>query len=590
MVEDQPTPNGAQTSRPSDTPTQPGRTHAAGALQGPSVGNGRYTLVSKIAEGGMAGVYRAWDHKMRLWRALKVLLPEFTQRDILRARFEGEAKTMARLDHPHVIRVYDVGTREALPYMVMELAEGGTVNGWVDLHGPMPARLAVGILIQVADGLAAAHALDVVHRDVKPHNVLITDGSCKITDFGIAHGAVDSERTRTGATMGTIGYMAPEQRNDARTVDARADIYSLGATLYKIVVGRVVPDLFIAEHEPSLLDPVPELLREVVLRACFHDRSRRYADAAAMIRALNEILPLLPPDPPGTPPLTLPPTAPMRLASDGFPEIGPLLGAPLPKQTPPGGPTASSPLPYTMPTRRSSPRSMPPVPGEDEVPNWVEDRPGRSGPPSLNPHEGSPSLRPAWRDTPPSSAQSAATISGERDLDERRAEVERRRGEPMWPPYVRGLMMAVVALWGITVVLTGVSTLDIRKQAVRTVDEHQELLKVIDVERALLFELSAHGSPPTHTHALNELLDLVRSSPPGFPQTHAVAAYLSAVRHESEAALGRGMSADLAMARARNLDKAWAAYVRARNDWVRATRWPQGWLAVHLGLAPGPRM
>jgi hypothetical protein len=160
----------------------------------------------------------------------------------------------------------------------------------------------------------------------------------------------------------------------------------------------------------------------------------------------------------------------------------------------------------------------------------------------------------------------------------------------MWPPFVRGLMTATVAMWGITTILTGVSAYDLRARADRIVVSHQQLIQVIDVERALLLELSARGSPPSHTHTLNELLDAVRSSSDGFPKTHAVAAYLSAVRSESRASLGRGLSADLATARARNLDKAWGAYVQARNDWVRATRWPQGWLAIHLGLAPVPGM
>ncbi|MEZ4241628.1 MAG: serine/threonine-protein kinase [Myxococcota bacterium] len=567
MVEDQPTPNGAQVPTsgrialdPADR-TPPDRTPP----QGPSVGGGRYTLVSKIAEGGMAGVYRAWDHKMRVWRALKVLLPEFTQRDILRARFEGEAKTMARLDHPHVIRVYDVGTREALPYMVMELAEGGTVNGWVDLHGPMPARLAVDIVVQVADGLAAAHALEVVHRDVKPHNVLIAaDGACKITDFGIAHGAVDSERTRTGATMGTIGYMAPEQRNDARTVDARADIYSLGATLYKMVVGKVVPDLFLAEHEPSLLEPVPELLREVVLRACFHDRGRRYPDAHTLIRALQEIRSLLPADPPDTPPLPLPAAAPMRQAIEGFPEIGPLLGMALPKQTP------VPPLPYTMPRQRPAPRSAAQVPVHDEVPEWVERTP------SLNTQD--PALSGLG-------VPRAPTLSP--DLEARRALAERRRGEPMFPPFVRGLMMATVLLWGITIGLTAVSSLDLHWRASRTQQAQEHLLQVIDVERALCTSCR-RTSPPSHTHVLNELLDAVPRSKPGLARAHAIAAYLSGVRSEADAWLDRGLSQDLAMAWARNLDKAWIAYVRATTGSARPAGPRAGWPCASVSR-PAPR-
>src|SRR5688500_16896696 len=171
----------------------------------PVIGNGRYAIVAKIAEGGMAGVYRGWDFKLKVWRAIKILLPEYAGRASLRTRFETEASTMARLDHPNVIRVYDVGTAEALPYMVMELAEGGTVNGWIDLHGRMPAALACDVTIQAAAGLGAAHRIGVVHRDVKPHNLLVTaEGVVKVTDFGIARVLFADGLTRTGSTMGTI--------------------------------------------------------------------------------------------------------------------------------------------------------------------------------------------------------------------------------------------------------------------------------------------------------------------------------------------------------------------------------------------------
>src|SRR5262249_48360366 len=161
----------------------------------------------------------------------------------------------------NVIHVYDVGTREALPYMVMELATGGSLNQWVDTYGSMPARMAGAVVVQAARGLYAAHQLGVVHRDVKPHNVLVSaDDQCKVTDFGIARVLQDGENalTRTGAAMGTIGYMAPEQKDDARAVDIRADIYGLGALLYKLVNGRIVTDLFLAEHRPELLDVLPD--------------------------------------------------------------------------------------------------------------------------------------------------------------------------------------------------------------------------------------------------------------------------------------------------------------------------------------------
>ena len=312
-----------------------------GQSAAPSIGGGRYALVAKVAQGGMAGVYRAWDAQLRVWRAVKVLLPEYANRDSLRGRFEREAAAMALLNDPHVVRVFDVVTDEALPFMVMELVEGGTLIGWLDAYGRMPAVLATTVLEQVARGLGAAHAAGVVHRDVKPHNVLITAaGQCKVTDFGIARvrglGQGDTGMTRTGSTMGTIGYMAPEQRADAKYVDLRADVYSLGALLYKLLTGAIVTDLFLVEHEPDLLEEVPELLHELILRACFHDRERRYPDTAALIETLAELRPLLAPDPADTPPLPISlkesPPAPGAVP---FPEIAVLLGQ-LPASATPG--------------------------------------------------------------------------------------------------------------------------------------------------------------------------------------------------------------------------------------------------------------
>ena len=202
----------------------------------PTLGNGRYRLATKLGEGGMAVVYRAWDTRDCEWRAIKVLLPEYAQRAKLRIRFANEAQTMLKLNHRHLVTVYDVGMNEALPFIVMEIADGGCVIDWVDAHGPMPSKMAVDVMMQVCKGVGAAHAMGVVHRDIKPHNILITRrGVCRVTDFGIAQIEDAGGMTKTGSVMGTLGYMAPEQRTDAKNVDVRADVYGLGATLYKLV-------------------------------------------------------------------------------------------------------------------------------------------------------------------------------------------------------------------------------------------------------------------------------------------------------------------------------------------------------------------
>jgi serine/threonine protein kinase len=273
----------------------------------PALRGERFVLFGKIAEGGMAGIYRAWDVKLRGWRAVKVLLPEFAQRRKLRTRFESEARAMAAIDHPNVVRVFDVVTDAPLPYLVMELAEGGSLNDWLEEHGAMPPHLAIRATDEIARGLAAAHAVGVVHRDVKPQNVLLDlDGRCMVSDFGIARVEFLDSMTRTGTSMGTIGYMAPEQRSDAKIVDARADVYALGALFYKLLTSVVLTDMFMIGHDPELIEPIPEPLRQALITACHHDRDDRFPDVGSFVDAVKQALPALPEDPVDTPPLANP--------------------------------------------------------------------------------------------------------------------------------------------------------------------------------------------------------------------------------------------------------------------------------------------
>jgi serine/threonine protein kinase len=269
------------------------------------LGEGRYALVSKIGEGGMAVVYRALDRKLRVWRAIKVLQPRATQLPEIRERFEREAQTMALLEHPHLVRVYDVGQLDDLPFLVMELVEGGTLDQWVERNGRMPARMAVDAARQVARALAAVHSFDVVHRDVKPNNVLVTPaGVCKLTDFGIARTDADSADPKL--RMGTRGYMAPEQRAAPATVDARADLYGLGATLWRMLRAEHPQDLFLADTQPLLLRGIPPRLHPILTRCLAHRKERRFASASAAAAALDDVLDQLPEIPAGVPPLAQP--------------------------------------------------------------------------------------------------------------------------------------------------------------------------------------------------------------------------------------------------------------------------------------------
>ncbi len=253
----------------------------------------------------MAGVYAAWDTHVDEWRAVKVLFPKHARDRSLRTRFENEAETMQRLSHPNLVRVFDVGDREKLPYMVMELVSAGSLYRWTKTHGPMPARMAVETMLQLCNGVEAVHQLGIVHRDIKPRNVLINwDGVLKLTDFGIAQ-LQESQETRTGLAMGTLGFMSPEQLHDAKSVDERTDIYALGATLWAQVTARKARDLFRLEDKPSLMDGIAPSLQAVLRKALAYEREARHPNAASLRTALEGILRELPVDPPDAPPLAL---------------------------------------------------------------------------------------------------------------------------------------------------------------------------------------------------------------------------------------------------------------------------------------------
>jgi serine/threonine protein kinase len=277
----------------------------AESFQPQTLAGGRYLLVDPIGEGGMAMVYRGFDQRLQVWRAVKVLNPKYGKSKKIKARFDTEAQTMAILDHPNIVSVYDVGSIGEISYIVMELVEGGTLVDWLERYGAMPPRLALNATIQICHGIEAAHERGVIHRDIKPHNVLITvDGTCRITDFGIARvGESDHSLTKTGAVMGTWGFMAPEQRSDAKNVDERADLYAIAATLYTLVTNRIPMDLFAADRDKSVMAGVPDALFDVLLKSTDYDKERRYPTVAGLREALEEVRDHLPADPVNTPPL-----------------------------------------------------------------------------------------------------------------------------------------------------------------------------------------------------------------------------------------------------------------------------------------------
>lgn len=271
----------------------------------PPLEQGRYRLIDILGQGGMATVFRAWDNRLQCWRAVKVLESSLTNRPSIRVRFENEARTMAKLHHRNIVTVHDVAYEGGRAYMVMELVEGGSLVDWVERFGPMPPRMAIDVTREVLAALQVAHENQVIHRDIKPHNILISsDGTPKVTDFGIARVmTADLSLTRTGATMGTLTYMAPEQRNSAKQVDGRADVFSTGATLYALVTGREPFDLYTTElHEELFAGMAPDIA-DVIKHACRYRPEDRPESAAALRAELDRLGGSYPVMPAGTPPL-----------------------------------------------------------------------------------------------------------------------------------------------------------------------------------------------------------------------------------------------------------------------------------------------
>jgi serine/threonine-protein kinase len=235
----------------------------------------RYALGAVLGVGGTATVYRAEDRSLGVERAIKILGVGANQE--LRERLRTEARLLAAVDHPSVLRVFDVGSFEGRDYVVMELLTGGTLQDRLDAGGPFPVPVAGRVALQMFGALAAAHDAGVIHRDVKPHNVLLDkDGLAKLADFGIALSEeADGRYTRTGVAMGSLAYMAPEQRLDARRVSAAADVYAAAATLYAVLTGASPMDLFAAPPSSPRWSDVPAALRPMLQRATRYEPKER---------------------------------------------------------------------------------------------------------------------------------------------------------------------------------------------------------------------------------------------------------------------------------------------------------------------------
>jgi len=270
----------------------------------------RYRVQRELGNGASATVYLAQDTATDSMRAVKVLDMETTQdAAALRHRLHREGRLMASLKHPNILRIFDVMSHGDADYIVMEVAEGGSLGDWLAKNGPMPPRLAVRHILQVLSGLAAAHQLGIIHRDVKPANILLTrGGQAKLCDFGIARTQSHTDRrTRTGVAMGSWAFMAPEQRLDATSVGPEADVYATACTLYNLLTDATPVDLFLAARSSPRWEHIPDPLARIMRRATNARPSDRYPDADTMATSLRTCL-----DRVGTQPLRTPSTGRRR--------------------------------------------------------------------------------------------------------------------------------------------------------------------------------------------------------------------------------------------------------------------------------------
>lgn len=261
---------------------------------------GRYEIVGRIGAGGMADVYKAKDHKLNRFVAVKVLKAEFRDDKAFITKFRAEAQAAAGLAHPNIVNIYDVGEEKGVYFIVMELVEGITLKEYIAKKGRLAVREATSIAIQVSQGLEAAHNSGIIHRDVKPQNIIIsTDGKVKVTDFGIARAATNN--TISTAVMGSVHYTSPEQARGGYS-DAKSDIYSLGITLYEMLTGHVPFDgestvaIAIKHLQEEMKSPevyvadLPRSTVQIIYKCTQKSPDRRYANMSELIRDLKESL------------------------------------------------------------------------------------------------------------------------------------------------------------------------------------------------------------------------------------------------------------------------------------------------------------
>ena len=262
---------------------------------------GRYEIIEKVGEGGMAYVYKARDNLLNRYVAVKILKEEFSKDEVFVKRFRTEAQSAASLIHPNIVSVFDVGEDKGVSYIVMELLESKTLKDYIEAKGPLSSELTLKIAAQIASALEAAHKAHIVHRDIKPQNIILNQNLvAKVTDFGIAKVTNTSSATITsfGKTMGSVHYFSPEHAKGGYT-DAKSDLYSLGVVMYEMATGKLPFDAESAvsvalKHiqedpvEPIKVNPnVSKPLNEIILKAMEKSTAKRYQTATEMLTDIS---------------------------------------------------------------------------------------------------------------------------------------------------------------------------------------------------------------------------------------------------------------------------------------------------------------
>ncbi len=269
-------------------------------MVGTVLGN-RYEIISEIGTGGMARVYKAKDRYLQRIIAVKVLKDELREDDEFLKRFDTEAQAAASLTHPNIVQIYDVGRDNNRYYIVMEYVDGITLKEYIRQKGFLEWREAINITVQICSALSKAHSRNIIHRDIKPHNIIMTsEGVPKITDFGIARLASSETATMKIDTVGSVHYSSPEQVR-GRYTDAQSDIYSIGVTIFEMVTGQVPFDgetsVVVAmkhlQDEPpvpsSLRSGIPRSLDRIILKAMAKKKQDRYRTVTDLINDLENI-------------------------------------------------------------------------------------------------------------------------------------------------------------------------------------------------------------------------------------------------------------------------------------------------------------